>query len=83
MVAMHKLRELGKKVPKDISVAGFDGAIFTKYLTHPLCTMKQDTNKIGVALAKTLIETIKDPSGERRRVEFDAELIKGRTIAKI
>ena len=83
MVGMHKLRELGKKVPKDISVAGFDGAIFSKYLTHPLCTMKQDTNKIGVALAKTLIETIKDPNGGRRIVEFDAELFKGKTVAKI
>ena len=83
LVAIHKLRELGKKVPKDISVAGFDGAIFSKYLTHPLTTMRQDTNKIGTALAKTLIETIKDPQGGRRIVEFDAELFKGKTVAKI
>lgn len=83
IVGMHRLRELGKKVPKDISIAGFDGAIFTKYLTHPLTTMRQDTNKIGTALAKTLIETIKDPQGGRRIVEFDAELFKGKTVAKI
>ena len=83
IVGMHKLRELGKKVPRDISIAGFDGEIFVKYLTHPLTTMVQDTNKIGIALAKTLIDVIKNPSKEKRTVEFDAELFKGRTVAKI
>ena len=83
IVGMHKLRELGKKVPKDISIAGFDGELFTKYLTHPLTTMKQDTHKIGEALANTLIDAIKIPSLEKRVVEFDAELIKGKTVAKI
>ena len=83
IVGLHKLRELGKKVPRDISIAGFDGELFTRYLTHPLTTMKQDTTKIGIALAKTLIECIKNPSKEKRVVEFDAELLKGRTVAKI
>ena len=83
IVGLHKLRELGKKVPRDISIAGFDGEIFVKYLTHPLTTMVQDTNEIGIALAKTLIESIKNPSKERRTVEFDAELFKGKTVAKI
>ena len=83
IVGMHKLRELGKKVPKDISIAGFDGELFTRYLTHPLTTMKQDTNKIGIALAKTLIEIIKNPTSEKKVVEFDAELLKGKTVAKI
>ena len=83
IVGIHKLRELGKKVPKDISVAGFDGAIFSKYLTHPLATMSQDTHRIGVELARTLIEIIKSKSKERKVVELEAELVKGKTIAKI
>ena len=83
IVGIHKLKELGKKVPQDISVAGFDGAIFSKYLTHPLTTMKQDTQAIGVALAKTLIDIIKNPSSDPKAVEFTAELIKGDTVAKI
>lgn len=83
LVGIHKLRELGKKVPKDMSVAGFDGAIFSRYLNYPLTTMVQDTDAIGTALAKTLIEIIKEPREEKRVVEFDAELFKGRTVAKI
>ena len=83
LVAIHKLRELGYKVPKNISVAGFDGALFTSYLTHPLTTMRQDTNEIGEALAKTLIDVIKNPSEQPKVVELNATLIKGRTVAKI
>lgn len=83
LVGIHKLRELGKKVPKDMSVAGFDGAIFSRYLNYPLTTMVQDTDAIGTALARTLIEIIKEPREEKRVVEFDAELFKGRTVAKI
>ena len=83
LVGIHKLRELGKKVPKDISVAGFDGTIFAKYLTHPLTTLRQDTNAMGIALAKTLIESIKNPSSEKKTVEFIAELVKGDTVAKL
>ena len=83
LVGIHKLRELGKKVPKDISVAGFDGAVFAKYLTHPLTTMVQDTNEIGVALAKVLLDSIKNPHKGKTVVEFDAKLFKGRTVAKI
>ena len=83
IVGLHKLRELGKKVPKDISIAGFDGELFTRYMSYPLTTMKQDTNEIGIALANTLIEVMENPSNEKRTVEFDAELIKGKTVAKI
>lgn len=83
LVGIHKLKELGKKVPRDISVAGFDGTIFSKYLPHPLTTLKQDTHAIGVALAKTLIESIKKPSSEKKVVEFVAELVKGDTVRKL
>ena len=80
---IHKLRELGKKVPSDISVAGFDGATWTKYLTHPLTTVKQDTHLIGKTLAELLISVIKNPDQEKQSIGLDAELLKGKTVAKI
>ena len=45
--------------------------------------MVQDTNEIGVALAKVLLDSIKNPHKEKTVVEFDAKLFKGRTVAKI
>lgn len=83
LVGIHKLGELGKNVPKDISVAGFDGATFSKYLNYPLTTMVQDTNEIGIALAKTLLKNIKNPNKEKTVVEFEAKLFKGGTVTKI
>ena len=80
---IHKLRELGRKVPSDISVAGFDGATWTKYLAHPLTTVKQDTHLIGEKLAELLISVIKNPNQPKQSIGLDPELIKGKTIAKL
>ena len=83
LAGMSKLKDLNIQVPEQISVAGFDGHQFSQLLYKPLCTMKQDTYQIGIALANTLIDIIKNPTNERRIVEFDAELIKGQTVAKV
>ena len=80
---IHKLRELNKNVPNDISVAGFDGATWTKYLTYPLTTMKQDTHLIAHKLAELLINVINNPNQEKQSIGVDAELIMGETILDI
>ena len=80
---IHKLRELNKNVPNDISVAGFDGATWTKYLTYPLTTMKQDTHLIAHKLAELLINVINNPNQEKQSIGVDAELVKGETILDI
>lgn len=83
LAGLHKLRELGKKVPRDISIAGFDGATWTKYLSYPMTTVKQDTRLIGTTLADLLIKVINNPDMEKQAIGLDPELIKGKTIAKI
>ncbi len=82
-VGIYKLRELGKKVPRDISVAGFDGAPWAKYLSHPLTTIKQDTALIGKTIAELLIKVINNPSREKESIGLEAELIKGKTVGKL
>ncbi|MCI1244569.1 MAG: LacI family transcriptional regulator [Bacilli bacterium] len=66
------IREEGLRCPNDISVTGFDG-IFSGQVTSPrLTTVKQNTEEIGRALAKSLIECI-----ERKRTEPHSIEIKG------
>lgn len=36
---MTRLREMGKRVPEDISVLGFDGSAMANYLYPPLTTV--------------------------------------------
>lgn len=39
--------ELGRRVPEDISIIGFDDAAFSAYTTPPLTTIRQDQNALG------------------------------------
>lgn len=45
--AITRLRELGKKVPEDISVLGFDGSAMAKYLYPALTTVQQPFDQIA------------------------------------
>lgn len=52
------LRELGYKVPDDISVVGFDNIELTRYTSPSLTTVSQDKVRIGTEAAKHLIAQI-------------------------
>lgn len=45
--AMTRLREMGKRVPEDISVLGFDGSAMANYLYPPLTTVQQPFEQIA------------------------------------
>lgn len=44
---LMRCKELGCRVPEDISVIGFDDAAFSAYTTPPLTTIRQDQNALG------------------------------------
>ena len=44
---INEVHRLGKRVPEDISVIGFDDLPIAKYLAPPLCTIRQDRLAIG------------------------------------
>lgn len=44
---INEIHRLGKRVPEDISVIGFDDLPIAKYLAPPLCTIRQDHLAIG------------------------------------
>lgn len=52
------LKELGYKVPEDISVVGFDNIELTRYTSPSLTTVAQDKVRIGTEAAKRLIAQI-------------------------
>lgn len=45
--AMRVLQDMGYSVPKDISVVGFDGIIYTKYSVPRLTTIRQDVTALA------------------------------------
>lgn len=57
--ALNALKNLGLSVPEDISVAGYDGNMFSQVINPRLTTFRQDTEKLGAEMAKQLIALIK------------------------
>lgn len=55
---MDALKYLGKRVPEDVSVFGFDGIVIGEYYTPKLSTIKQDNVQKGYLAAKLLIDIL-------------------------
>jgi DNA-binding LacI/PurR family transcriptional regulator len=53
------LREMGKRVPEDVSVAGFDDLRSSRYLTPSLTTVRAPTEEVGRVAATSMIDLIR------------------------
>ena len=62
---LRRLHELGRRIPEEISVVGFDDIPEAAYFTPPLTTVRQNFNEIGRRGLLLLLRQIED--GERRR----------------
>lgn len=58
---INAVKELGLKIPEDVSVAGYDGVYISQILEPKLTTIKQDTSEIGRIAAEKLIGLIENP----------------------
>lgn len=58
---IQAIREEGLLIPRDISVAGYDGNLISQVMSPQLTTYRQDTEAMGKAAAELLIEEIESP----------------------
>ncbi|MDE7464712.1 MAG: substrate-binding domain-containing protein, partial [Clostridiales bacterium] len=58
----------------DVSVASFDGTIFSQLTSPPLTCVCQDVNRIATALAEKLLSLIEDNDAVNELVTVDAEI---------
>lgn len=72
--ACRAMIEAGKKIPEDVSVAGFDGMEIGEYYNPGITTIRQPVEKIAQASAELLFDMIKKKE-EPKRVIFDGELL--------
>lgn len=78
------ITEMGLRIPKDISVAGYDGTRMSQLLHPKLATIKQDTELIGSEAAKRLIGAIEKPRTTLvERVVIEGTLIPGQSVGYI
>ncbi len=71
--AIRAIRDLGKSVPEDISVFGFDGIDLCRFTVPRLTTVEQPVNEIARLSVQTLLEMINE-GAEPRHILVDAVL---------
>ncbi|MDO4432411.1 MAG: LacI family DNA-binding transcriptional regulator [Aerococcaceae bacterium] len=69
------LLTLGKKIPHDYGIIGFDGVFLDRMASLPLTTMKQDIVGMGEQCAEQLMHLINHKPLTQTKSYFDAELV--------
>lgn len=80
--AIKAIHDMGKSVPEDYSVTGFDGLEINEFLLKPITTIAQPTVKIAYTSVRELFKIINKKDHEEV-TSFDAELFVGETTANI
>ncbi|TLS38382.1 LacI family DNA-binding transcriptional regulator [Pseudalkalibacillus caeni] len=73
--ALKQLIKLGKNVPDDIALCGFDGISLTELTQPEITTIQQPIYEMGAAAALTLIKKLKGEITETKIQELDVKLI--------
>jgi LacI family transcriptional regulator len=74
--------EMGKRVPEDYSVTGFDGMDISFYYHPSITTIRQPVEEMAEETIRILFEMI-DGNQERERKTFHADLVIGQSTRKI
>lgn len=80
--AIRALRDLGKRVPEDISVVGYDGIVIGQYSVPRLTTVRQDTQQLAQWGVDTLLRSFQRRiPPEHKVVPF--HLVEGESVAQL
>lgn len=80
---IEALSEHGLRVPEDISIVGFDGALEEGTSSLELSTVQIPLREIGKTAVQVLLDLQKTQSGQRTIVQLDAHFQAGNTIRNI
>lgn len=73
--ALRALRDLGKQVPEEIAVVGFDDLEAANLTQPPLTTVRQPIRRTGVTAVETLFDVIENGPEPVRRVILPTQLV--------
>jgi len=82
MGTVRALQDLGKRVPEDISVLGYDGIALADYFVPRLATVRQDTQRMAERGVDVLLRNIERPNRPFHEV-VPFQLIPGESVACI
>lgn len=77
--AMNALKDLGLKIPQDVSIIGFDDIAISRYLSPKLTTMHCDFRKIAASCVESVVSLIDGRETERHK-EIPVEFMERETL---
>jgi DNA-binding LacI/PurR family transcriptional regulator len=81
--ALRTLAAQGWRVPEEMSVSGFDGALPTDFRGARITTMAVPLEQLGAACMRVLSERMSAPDTPRRLVTLDVDFRAGDTTAAL
>ncbi len=73
--AINVLTELGKRVPDDVRICGFDDSPESRHSTPPITTVHIHTQVMAFSAAHLIVSRMKEPSLDFRSIYTEADLI--------
>ena len=77
--ALHAARDLGIRVPEQLSIVGFDDFPVGPLLNPPLTTLRQPLMQIGEAAVRLLLRIVEGRTAEQRRLIAPELIVRGST----
>jgi DNA-binding LacI/PurR family transcriptional regulator len=72
---LRALRRLGRRVPDDVAVIGFDDSMLAQYTDPRLSTVRQPVDAMAERMVQELLHKIADPSCDASHAVLDTKLI--------
>ncbi len=81
---INAIKERGFEIPRDISIAGYDGIRIGRHLEPQLTTLCQDTEQIGAKAAHYLIQLIEKPKTTViEQIIVKGEVFEGKSVGSL
>jgi LacI family transcriptional regulator len=83
--AIQAINQVGKKVPRDYSIIGFDGIDTGQIIEPKLTTIKQNTDMIGKTAAEEILKMIekKKRFNAGKTIVVDGQLLLGDSTRRL
>ncbi len=72
--AMNRLRELRRRIPEDVAVAGFSGTELSTIVFPQLTTVEPPLIEMGQRAAELVLEKVRSPEVENRKIVLRTEM---------
>ena len=83
LYTMNVARDMGIRIPEDLSITGFDNLPICSLFSPRLTTLAQDFSGMGQTAVQLLNKIIQDPQKKSERIQLATRLIHGDTVKNL